>query len=152
MAGRPRKPTAVKRLQGTLQKCRTPKAEPQPEHDLKTMLPPDYLTDSAKSIWEYSLAQVPAGMLTTLDFGIFSQWVVCYDQFVMLSAGIKHEGTLQNDEDGKLSVSGILHHLTKVVALLRGLENELGFTPASRSKVVSFTAGSGQKQNKFADL
>jgi P27 family predicted phage terminase small subunit len=152
MGGRPRKPTAVKRLQGTLQKCRTNQAEPKPQIDLKSVCAPDYLTDSAKAIWEFSLAAAPPGMLSTLDFGVFTQWVVCFDQFVLLSAAIKETGTLSKDEDGNVNVSNLLHHLTKTVGILRGLETELGFTPASRSKVVSFNQDGTENKSKFDDL
>lgn len=152
MGGRPRKPTAVKRLQGTLQPCRTNAREPIPRIDLKSMKAPVYLTETAKQIWEFSLEAAPEGMLSTLDFGVFTQWVVCFDQFVTLSAAIKEQGTLSIDADGNVNVSNLLHHLTKTAGILRGLENELGFTPASRSKVSSFTDGSGESKNKFDDL
>ena len=148
---RPRKPTAVKKLQGTLQPCRTPTAEPQPQVDLKGALPPEYLTESAREIWEFSVSQIPDGILSTVDYAAFCQWVVCFDQFVILTAAIKREGTIQELPDGQLQVSNILHHITKTAAILRGLENELGFTPASRSRVVSFSSADGKK-NKFEDL
>lgn len=151
MPGRPRKPTAVKRLQGTLQKCRTNTSEPIPAIDLKTLMPPDYLTESAKEIWSFALTAAPQGMLSTLDFGIFTEWVVVYDQFVRLSACIKEQGTFAQDGEGNVKVSDILHHLTKTAGILRGLQNELGFTPASRSKVVSFST-KDEKKNKFEGL
>lgn len=148
MAGRPRKPTALKKLQGTLQKCRTNPDEPIPQIDLKSIVAPDYLTDSAKEIWTFALQAAPEGMLSSLDFGIFAQWVVCFDQFIQLSDCIKEQGTFTKDGDGNIKVSDILHHITKTAAILRGLENELGFTPASRSKVVSF-GKKNEKKNKF---
>lgn len=154
MGGRPRKPTAVKKLQGTLQKCRTNPAEPMPPNDLKAMSPPDYLTDSARGIWVFALSQAPEGMLSTLDFGIFSEWVVAYDQFLTISAGIKRDGVLQQTVDGELIASPLLAKLNATISLLRGLQSDLGFTPASRSKVVSFgkQANSGDKGNRFAGL
>ena len=153
MGGRPRKPTAVKKLQGTLQKCRTNPSEPVPPNDLKAMAPPDYLTDSAKGIWVFALSQAPEGMLSTLDFGVFSQWVVVYDQFLTITAGIKRDGTLQETADGELIPSPLLAKLQSTVNLLRGLQSDLGFTPASRSRVVSFTAKTGDKKsNAFTDL
>lgn len=151
MGGRPRKPTALKRLQGTLQKCRTPKAEPQPEHELKNLLPPDYLTESAKQVWSYALDQAPAGMLTTLDFAVFSRWVVLFDQFMTLSSAIKKEGTIQENEDGSLAVNPMLRALNQTATTLRALETELGFTPASRSKVVSLKNPTGPA-NAFEGL
>lgn len=152
MGGRPRKPTAVKKLQGTLQKCRTNPAEPTPQNDLKAMTPPEYLTDSAKEIWAFALSQAPEGMLSTLDFGIFSEWAVVYDQFLTISESIKKGGTLRRETDGELVPSPLLSKLHSTITLLRGLQSDLGFTPSSRSRVVSFGKESEKTGNKFADL
>ena len=48
----------------------------------------------------------------------------------------------------------VLAKLNATISLLRGLQSDLGFTPASRSKVVSFgkRPESGGSGNKFADL
>ena len=149
MGGRPRKPTAVKKLQGTLQKCRTNPLEPQPQFDLKDFTePPEYLTESAKDIWTFALQQAPEGMLSSLDYSIFSEWVILYDQFIKLSEGLKSQGTFVRDADGNQTVNGIINSITKTATILRGIENELGFTPASRSKVSSFKTSS-EKKNKF---
>lgn len=152
MGGRPRKPTAVKKLQGTLQKCRANPAEPTPQNDLKAMTPPEYLTDSAKEIWTFALSQAPEGMLSTLDFGIFSEWAVVYDQFLTISESIKKGGTLRRETDGELVPSPLLSKLHSTIALLRGLQSDLGFTPSSRSRVVSFGKDTEKTGNKFADL
>lgn len=152
MGGRPRKPTAVKKLQGTLQKCRTNPAEPTPPNDLKAMTPPEYLTDSAKEIWAFALSQAPEGMLSTLDFGIFSEWAVVYDQFLTISESIKKGGTLRRETDGELVASPLLSKLHSTITLLRGLQSDLGFTPSSRSRVVSFGKESEKTGNKFSDL
>ena len=149
MGGRPRKPTAVKKLQGTLQKCRTNTLEPIPQVDLKQFTePPEYLTESAKDIWTFALQQAPEGMLSSLDYSIFSEWVILYDQFIKLSEGLKQQGTFVRDADGNQTVNNIINSITKTATILRGIENELGFTPASRSKVSSFKTSS-EKKNKF---
>lgn len=152
MGGRPRKPTAVKKLQGTLQKCRANPAEPTPQNDLKAMTPPEYLTDSAKEIWAFALSQAPEGMLSTLDFGIFSEWAVVYDQFLTISESIKKGGTLRRETDGELVPSPLLSKLHSTITLLRGLQSDLGFTPSSRSRVVSFGKDTEKAGNKFSDL
>ena len=152
MGGRPRKPTAVKKLQGTLQKCRANPAEPTPQNDLKAMTPPEYLTDSAKEIWAFALSQAPEGMLSTLDFGIFSEWAVVYDQFLTISESVKKGGTLRRETDGELFPSPLLSKLHSTITLLRGLQSDLGFTPSSRSRVVSFGKDTEKTGNKFSDL
>ena len=119
-----------------------------PPNDLKAMSPPEYLTDSAKEIWIFALSQAPEGMLSTLDFGLLSEWAVVYDQFLTISAGIKRDGTLQETADGELIASPLLAKLNATISLLRGLQSDLG------CKVVSFgkRAESGGSGNKFADL
>ena len=53
MAGRKPLPTAIKKLKGTLQKCRTNPHEPQPEGDLVD--PPEYTADGAKQAWRNAI-------------------------------------------------------------------------------------------------
>ena len=151
MGGRPRKPTAVKELQGTLQKCRRNPNEPKPAGELKNALPPAYLTDTARDIWIYALENAPEGLLTSLDFAVFTQWVVCFDAFITISAALKEGGTVQTDGQGVKRVNDLLHQLLKTTAILRGLENELGFTPASRSKITTVKADSVER-NAFSDF
>ena len=90
-------------------------------------------------------------MLTTLDFAVFSRWVVLFDQFMTLSSAIKKEGTIQENEDGSLAVNPMLRALNQTATTLRALETELGFTPASRSKVVSLKNPTGPA-NAFEGL
>ncbi len=146
---RPRKPTNVKRLQGTLQKCRTNVNEPIPQTDLKTMVAPAYLCDSAKDIWTFAVDQVPDGMLSTVDLAIFTQWVVCFDSFIKLNNAMNESGVVI-DDGGTVKVNDLLHHITKTAAILCRLENELGFTPASRSKVSSYRKNDSGTENRFA--
>ena len=87
-------------------------------------------------------------MLSSLDYSIFAEWVILFDQFVILSEGLKSQGTFVRDADGNQAVNGIINSITKTATILRGIENELGFTPASRSKVSSFKTSS-EKKNKF---
>ena len=83
-----------------------------------------------------------------MDYSIFSEWVILYDQFIKLSEGLKSQGTFVRDADGNQTVNNIINSITKTATILRGIENELGFTPASRSKVSSFKTSS-EKKNKF---
>ena len=86
-----------------------------------------------------------------MDYSVFVQWVVLFDQFIELSKEIKREGTIVQTEEGP-EVSRVLGHLTKTAAALKALETELGFTPAARSRVVAFTKDSLDKKNAFEDL
>lgn len=152
MPGRPRKPTAIKKLQGTLQKCRTNENEPKPDGDIIDIEPPIYFSSSQKDIWNFAIQQAPRGLLTFLDFAIFTQWVVNYDQFVTITRCLNETGSILIDDNGNPYPSKLLHALDKVTTTLKSLENELGFTPASRTKISSYTKTGEKDTNEFLDL
>ena len=65
MPGRKPLPVAVKKIRGTLQKCRTNPREPKPTGTLST--PPEYMSDAAKQAWQYAVENSPPGLLSALD-------------------------------------------------------------------------------------
>ena len=136
MGGRPRKPTVVKALQGTLKKCRVNKRETIPGTSLKQIKAPDFLSEAAKSLWEFAIEQAPEAMLTTLDFAVMAQWADTMAKIIECEEVLKKEGLFVQDEKTGLSKP---HPLAKWQDALRytlkGYLTELGFTPASRSKV-----------------
>ena len=132
---RPRKPTAIKKLQGTLQKCRTNQDEPKAQGDLKKVLPPAYLAADEKAIWQYALEQVPDDMLSTMDFAIFLQWVTLHYQLIRIQQKLTEEGMFLLDHNGISFEHPLLKLQIKLQQNLIRVCTELGFTPASRSKV-----------------
>jgi P27 family predicted phage terminase small subunit len=136
MGGRPRKPTAVKKLQGTLQPCRTNELEPMPSHALKSVAVPDYLSDKAKEIWLFAIEQAPEAMLTGLDFSVMAQWADTMAKIIECEEVLQREGMYIEDTKTGLSKP---HPMAKfqdsLKYTLRIYLTELGFTPASRSKV-----------------
>lgn len=148
---RPRKPTAVKKLKGTLQPCRTNKNEPQPEIALRQINPPDYLSEAARSLWTFAIQQAPVEMLTSLDFSVFAVWADTYAKIIELEKEIQAEGfTIINSKgDMKTNPKVALQNNLKII-LIRTL-TELGFTPASRSKV-SLRKTQDKSDNAFLDI
>ena len=68
--GPPRKPTALKVMQGTARLDRTPANEPKPDG---TPEPPDFLTAEARVEWDRLASGMEAiGLLTTADRAIFA--------------------------------------------------------------------------------
>lgn len=147
---RPRKPTAVKRLQGTLQKCRTNPNEPIPNTPIDRFEPPVFFTETQRDLWIFAISQMPSGMLSGLDFGIFSRWCIMYDQFVELTKSVNENGAVMYDEMGVPFANPLVNTLNKLAVSLRGIETELGFTPASRSKVS--LASKEEPKNKFMEV
>ncbi len=148
---RPRKPTAVKKLQGTLQPCRTNQNEPNPQIPLQQIEPPRHLSTIAKNAWRFALSQAPTELLTSLDFATFEQWCITYAELVEVQKVLKREGLTFLNEDTGLSMP---HPLIKTQMFLqdtlRRYMTEMGFTPASRSKIS--IAKQDEKNNDFLDL
>lgn len=93
---------------------------------------------------------MPSGMLSGLDFGIFSRWCVMYDQFVELTKSVNENGAVMYDENNVPFANPLVNTLNKLAVSLRGIETELGFTPASRSKVS--LASKEEPKNKFMEV
>ena len=150
MPGRPPKPTAVKALQGTLQKVRVRKDEPKPRGQLVPSAPPKGLTKGAQALWRYALECAPEALLTALDAAVFEQWCSQYDLACRLRDRINKDGEVVEDKDGNHIVNPLLHGYVKLMQQLRALQNDLGFTPASRTKIS--TGKPDAPKNEFIDL
>lgn len=148
---RPRKPTNIKKLQGTLQKCRTNINEPVPNTPIDRFEPPIFFNDTQQEIWNFAISQMPSGMLTGLDFGIFSRWCILYCQFVEMTKSVNENGAIMYDELGVPYANPLVNTMNKLTISLRGIETELGFTPASRSKV-SLGCKEESAKNKFLEV
>jgi phage terminase small subunit len=90
MAGRKPLPTAVKKIRGTLQKCRTNLREPQPQGDLVD--PPDYMAEGAKQAWRYVIESAPAHLLRRLDMSVLEVWSCAADLYRKAQAGLPRPG------------------------------------------------------------
>ena len=90
MAGRKPLPTVVKRIKGTLQKCRCNVREPQPQGDL--IEPPMYMTDGAKEAWCYAIENAPPHLLRRLDTSVLEVWACAADLYRKSQAGLNKRG------------------------------------------------------------
>ncbi len=149
---RPRKPTAVKAMQGTLRPDRVNRDEPIPDTFLDQVEPPDYLGDDAKDCWRYAVKMAPREMLTSLDFAVLATWADTQGKIMECERELQRTGLFIYDEKKGYSLpSKVLTEQTQLkMALLRCM-NELGFTPASRSKV-SVRKKGDDAANPFMDL
>ena len=133
MAGRKPLPTAVKKIKGTLQKCRTNQLEPRPEGDL--VEPPEYMSEGAKSAWRYALECAPPHLLKRLDMSVLEVWACAADIYRKAQAGIEKSGLLVKSPNGIPMQSPYLAIVNKQAQIMIKAAVEMGFTPASRSRV-----------------
>ncbi len=136
MAGRKPLPIAVKKIKGTLQKCRTNAKEPRPQGRLGE--PPDYMSEIAKEAWTYAVQNAPPGLLSSLDATVLERWANCAGLYREALAKINRSGVsgmIIKTPSGILRRSPLMDVIRDLALEMKGYESEMGFTPASRSKV-----------------
>ncbi len=136
MAGRKPLPVAVKKIKGTLQKCRTNDHEPKPVGTLGE--PPEYMSDNAKEAWRYAVQHAPPGLLSALDAAVLERWANCAGMYREALAKINRSGVsgmLIKTPSGILRRSPLMDVIRDLALEMKGYEAEMGFTPASRSRV-----------------
>ena len=151
--GRPMKPTAVKKLQGTLYKKRLNTEEPKDLRDASQMEPPAYLDDTAKEMWQFSVSQLPKNMLATLDWSAFAMWADTMSKIIAIEKIIQQEGlTYTNEKTGTVYAHPLLKEQDQLKNLLRGYIAELGFSPSSRARVHTFGGKKTGEENGLDEL
>lgn len=136
MAGRKPLPVVIKKIKGTLQKCRTNGLEPRPTGALCT--PPEYMSDSAKEAWNYAVSNSPPGLLSALDGAVLERWANCSGLYREALSKINRAGVsgmIIKTPSGILRRSPLMDVIRDLALEMKGYETEMGFTPASRSRI-----------------
>ncbi len=150
MAGRKPLPTAVKKTKGTLQKCRTNLREPKPSGDLVD--PPEYMPEGAKAAWRYALECAPPNLLKRLDMSVLEVWACAADLYRKAQAGIAKSGMLVKSPNGIPMQSPYLAIANKQAQIMTRAATEMGFTPASRSRVTLPMEPAEEEFDPWADI
>lgn len=151
MVGRKPLPTKVKELKGTLQKCRINEREPKPTGDLSE--PPEYMSEGAKVAWRYALECAPPQLLKRLDMSVLEVWACAADLYRKAQAGLAKTGLLV-----KAPITGVpmqspyLAIANKQAQIMTKAATEMGFTPASRSRVVMPLDTDHDDRDPWADV
>lgn len=136
MAGRKPLPMAVKKVKGTLQKCRINPQEPRPQGMLG--MPPEYMSETAKEAWTYAIENAPPGLLSSLDASVLERWANCAGLYREALSKINRAGVsgmIVKTPSGILRRSPLMDVIRDLALEMKGYESEMGFTPASRSRV-----------------
>ena len=137
MAKRPL-PDQIKSLKGTLRKVRVNTQQPRPTGDLVGA--PDYMSPGARAAWQYAIDAAPPELLKRLDMGVLEIWACAADIYRQAQVMIQAEGLLTlAPKTGVPMVNPYLSIANKQALLMTKAAVEMGFTPASRSKVSAAT-------------
>jgi P27 family predicted phage terminase small subunit len=138
-AGRPRKPTALKLVTGTLRPDRFNSREPQPKRKRPVM--PATLSAGAKKAWrQFAKLLDELGVLTTADTAALGNLCEAAADLETARAALAARPGLTYEN--VTAAGGVTHRAYPEVALVRDAERRVhrwlaafGLTPADRSKV-----------------
>lgn len=133
-AGRPRKPTALHKLEGTYRPDREPKHQPTP--DARVPDCPADLAGIARETWmHYAPLLGSAGLLTLADeagFRLFCEAAALYDEACRVLAD---EGLTYTTPTGQVKPRPEVGIRDVAVRDMKSLMTEFGMTPSSRSRI-----------------
>ena len=137
---RPKKPTKIKELQGTLQPCRQIPNEMQVAEVVELPAAPNYFDEFAQKEWDVTTTELSRiKMLHIVDLSILSAYcfeIGTYHRIMDEMDGKFTERTY--DKDGKLRASKIAPQYKIAQAALQNaikLASKFGFTPADRASL-----------------
>ena len=110
--------------------------------------PPKTLSKRGQELWKYALEQMPPHVITAVDGALFERWCTLQDQFLDVAKVVQAGNLL--DENGNMS--GALRAELQLNSSIITIEKELGFTPASRTKISANISSDGGSDNVFSEF
>lgn len=129
-----KKPTKLKIVEGTYRADRSNPREPMPQGDLESA--PEYLTQEEREVWDYAIKCAPGGLLKKLDFCVFEAWVRSYVFHRAAAQKVNEQGQVVSAPSGYPITNPYMSNMNRQAAIMLKAAAEMGFSPASRSKVV----------------
>lgn len=134
MAGRKPKPTQLKVVTGTFRKDRANEREPKPTGDLSDA--PEHFSEAQRAAWEYAIQHAPKGLLKKLDLSVLEIWVTACVFHREAAQKVATTGQVIKSPSGYPVMNPYLANMNKQAQIMLKAAAEMGFTPASRSRIV----------------
>ena len=132
MAGRLRKPTALRLVHGTRDKHKN-KNEPMPKGIAQ---PPDWMSDEAREHWLGLSPELEAiGLLTSIDTQAFAVYCQSYAELIQAEDELLKGGRTQTTKDGFVRKSPWLSVRDEAHKRMMQIGGQFGFSPASRTRI-----------------
>jgi P27 family predicted phage terminase small subunit len=150
--GRPRKPTHLKVVAGTAQKCRINKNEPKGKGGWPSA--PEWLSDRATAIFEETCRRMDGmGTLSEEWADVIADYASCVEEIEITTGIIEDLGrtytTTTQTGDTMYRPRPEVAMRSDAMRRAQALRAELGIGPASKSKV---SAGTPDEENPFKAL
>lgn len=144
----PRKPTKLKKIQGTYRPDRAQANEPQPEQARPTC--PQILKGEARREWNRVTGELEEmGMLARIDRAALTAYCVQWDLFVKCCHIIEEKEALTfQTESGYSVIIPEISIRNQAQDRMQKIMNEFGMTPVARTKI-NVTPKEAKKENPF---
>jgi P27 family predicted phage terminase small subunit len=111
------------------------------------------MTEGQKAGWNYAIEHAPIGLLKKLDRSVLAAWVVAEDLHRRASEQVEKFGILTKAPNTGLPIqSPYLPVLNKQAQIILKAAEQLGFTPASRTRIQVEESGNRLEHNPWADV
>jgi P27 family predicted phage terminase small subunit len=111
------------------------------------------MTEGQKAGWNYAVEHAPLGLLKKLDRSVLAAWVVAEDLHRRASEQVEKLGILTKAPNTGLPIqSPYLPVLNKQAQIILKAAEQLGFTPASRTRIQVEEPGNRSEHNPWADI
>ena len=115
--------------------------------------PPDYMPEGAKAAWRYALECAPPTLIRKLDMSVLEIWACAADLYRQAQAGIGKTGLLvKAPHSGVPMQSPYLAIANKQAQIMTKAAIEMGFTPASRSRISIPNERPGEELDLWEDI
>lgn len=132
--GRPKKPTALKIVQGTAQPSRINPDEPVPDGPLGPA--PAKMRVEGRRRWAWLAGS--AFWLTDADRGVVEQYCTRWALYMDALVAVGHYGQVwEREKDGYTQMNGALQALSNCEKALMELGAKLGLDPSSRTNIAA---------------
>jgi len=146
MAGRPRKPSALRLVHGTRDKHKN-KNEPKPDG---VATPPKWLSKAALKVWNELATELEAiGLLTSIDAPAFAVYCESYVELVQAENELIKGGRTQTTKDGFVRKSPWLSVRDEAHKRMMQIGGQFGFSPSSRTKIEVKPKGKDTDKSKY---
>jgi P27 family predicted phage terminase small subunit len=136
MAGRKKKPTQLKVLQGTFRADRANPNEPSPDSCIPDA--PDHLSKDALIEWgRMSSHLYKLGLLSEIDRTALAIYCQTYSRMIKYEKIVSEKGELIKTSTGAIQLSPAMWVVNKAIEQCHKFLVEFGMSPASRAKVTA---------------
>lgn len=112
------------------------------------------MTAGQQTTWRNTLAACPPDLLRRIDTAVLTQFVIAYSLYVECAQQVAREGYEVRGHRGARLVSPAVHTMNSQSVIVRQCIQELGFSPASRTRIntQSEVPGEGGGTDEWSQL